>query len=339
MNSIRRYIILVAAALVGTGTYAQSISDFYVETRLGHESEWRSGEVLRDATGFKGQWLNLRLDGQINDRISYSYRQRLNKNSSRTFFDATDWLHIDWKATDDLSLSAGKQVVAIGGYEYDRAPIDLYYCSEFWNNIPCYQLGVSAAYSVTPADQILFQVCNTPFREWVGNNKYAYNLMWYGSHGFWETMWSANMIQSAGDHWMNYIALGNRFNFTDWMHLDIDIMNRALMDDFSVFEDFSLMTEFSVSPRKDLRIFAKYTFDVNDTTDDGYDLLVHDGTFLSMISAGAEYTPAEAPNLKLFVAGFHSWGDNTNKNGTRMGEQTCLEMGVKWRLDILKSLK
>ncbi len=33
-------------------------------------------------------------------------------------------------------VQGGKEVVAIGGFEYDRAPIDLYSCSVFWNNVP-----------------------------------------------------------------------------------------------------------------------------------------------------------------------------------------------------------
>lgn len=56
-------------------------------------------------------------------------RHRLNKkNNDASFFDATDWLYLAYRK-DNWELSAGKQVVAIGGYEYDAAPIDLYFCS------------------------------------------------------------------------------------------------------------------------------------------------------------------------------------------------------------------
>lgn len=336
MNAIVRYISAVSAAFLCAGAMGQSLQDFYVETRLGYESLWKDSHHIADDTGFKGQWLNLRLDGTVTEGLTYSYRQRLNKPSSRTFFDATDWLHLDWKATRGLTLSAGKQVVAIGGYEYDRAPIDLYYCSEFWNNIPCYQLGVSATYDMTPSDALLFQVCNSPFREWIGNGSYAYNLCWYGSHGFWETIWSVNLMENGGSM-MNYLALGNRFHFTDRIRLDVDVMNRAA-GSYRPFSDWSVMSELSVAPSEAARVFVKFTHDSN-RSGHANDRLVLDGTSISMASAGFEYMPAEAPDVKLFAAAFYGWGVNSNPAGTRTDRQLCCQLGLKWRLDILKSLK
>lgn len=337
MKPFFRYILGILSILTCSGAAAQSLSDFYVESRIGAESEWLDSKVNDTNTGFKGQWLNLRLDGEITDGLTFSYRQRLNKNTSRTFFDATDWLHLDWKITDRLTLSGGKQVVAIGGYEYDRAPIDLYYCSEFWNNIPCYQFGVSTTWAVTDSDSALLQVCNSPFREWSDNNKYAFNLMWYGSHGFWETMWSVNMIDLGGNEWMNYISLGNRFNFTDWLHLDIDLMSRTATGQ-TFLTDWSVMSELSASPMAGMRLFTKYTRDRNHS-DVLSDYLVQRGTDISMASAGMEYTPADIPDLKLFAVGSYGWGTNTNLEGTRLDRQFLLEIGAKCRLDILNSLK
>ena len=105
------------------------ITQLFGETRLGfhsQNSEWHAND---DKTGFLGDYLNFRIDGQIVSGLTFSYRQRFNKTTTKNFFDATDWMHLDWKATPKLTLSAGKQVVAIGGYEYDRAPIDVYYSS------------------------------------------------------------------------------------------------------------------------------------------------------------------------------------------------------------------
>jgi len=320
-----------------------SLKDFYVETRFAYESEYLEGTRNNSNSAFKGQWLNLRLDGQITDNLSYSFRHRLNKNTSPTFFDATDWIHLDWKVNEKFTLSGGKQVVAIGGYEYDRAPIDLYYCSEFWNNIPCYQFGVSGAYNVSDNDQLLLQLCNSPFRGWADNDLYAVNLMWYGSHGFWETMWSFNMLQRHTDSWMNYIALGNRFNFTDAIHLDVDLMNRyGISNNESqkgnrfLFDDWSLMTELSVNASDDLRLFGKYTYD-NNSSGTGMDVLVLDGTKLNMVSAGGEWNIN--PRLKAFCVGAYGWGENTNPDGTRLNEQFRLEAGVKFRLDILSGIR
>ena len=121
------------------------VVNLQLETRMDYQREYLDGDAIKPNSGFIGKYLNVILNGTINDRWSYSYRQRLNKaHADATFFDATDWVHLTYKVNDNWSLNGGKQVVGIGGYEYDRAPIDLYFCSEYWNNIPCYQLGVSA---------------------------------------------------------------------------------------------------------------------------------------------------------------------------------------------------
>lgn len=339
-------ILAVAASMLATtiSTFAAngegtSLKDFYIETRLGYESEWNQGVHEKSNSLFKGQWLNIRLDGQITEGLTYSYRQRLNRTSTASFFDATDWIHLDWKATDRLSLSGGKQVVAIGGYEYDRAPIDLYYCSEFWNNIPCYQFGVSATYSVSGNDDLTFQFCNSPFRAWSGNDKYAYNLIWYGQHSFWQTIWSVNMLQME-DEFMNYISLGNRFNFTDSIRLDVDFLNRAGTSGHLFQNDWSAVTELSVSPCEGSRAFLKYAFDRNRSGLDS-DCLIKDGTQINTASAGVEFSPLKQnrPALRLFAVAGYGWGENTNVDGTRRDGQLLVQAGIKWRLEILGVLK
>jgi len=350
MNNLKHLFFAVSVSLLTCGTmvcHAQEAEDaatprltqFSLETRLGYEYDNVDGSVVDNNTGFKGQFLNLRIDGEIVKGLSFSYRQRLNKNTNATFFDATDWLHLDWKATDKLTLSGGKQVVAIGGYEYDKAPIDLYYCSEFWNNIPCYQIGVSAAYNVSAKDQVMLQISNSPFRNWAGNNTYAFNLAWYGNHGVWENIWSTNLMQYGNGKWINYIALGNRFNITDGLHLDVDFMNRAADHQGFLFKDCSVMTELSYQPTESLRCFGKYTYDHNHSGT-GADLLILDGTKINLATAGVEYCPLKnyRNGLRLFAAGGYSWGDNSNTDGTMKDKQLRLEAGVKFKLDVLDAL-
>ena len=141
------------------------VVNLQLETRMDYQREYLDGDAVKSNSGFKGKYLNVILNGNINDHWSYSYRQRLNKaHADQSFFDATDWVHLTYKANDNWSFNAGKQVVGIGGYEYDRAPIDLYFCSEYWNNIPCYQLGVSTTFTTNKGnDSFLAQICESPF--------------------------------------------------------------------------------------------------------------------------------------------------------------------------------
>jgi len=341
----------LSAILLSVSAFSQvRVNDFYFETRLGYEVAADNGEFNHGVSGFHGSWLNMRLDGQITDKLTYSYRQRFTKGTTRNFFDATDWIHLDWQATDWLTIGGGKQVVAIGGYEYDRAPIDLYSCSEFWNNIACYQFGVSASAAATENDTFLLQLCNSPMRGYMGaNNKVAINLMWYGSHGFYETMWSVNAFQNntkeAADlegtsTWMYYLALGNRFNFTDWLRLDVDYMNRMAACQ-TMFKDFSIMAELSAAPCEAVRIHAKYTIDYNDAKVSN-DHLVMLGTQLHGISGGIEYFPVKSARnaVKLFALGGYYLGENGNPAGGEMVPGSLsIQAGVKFRLDILEGIR
>ena len=112
---------------------------FVLQTRMDfdyqhHEDTALCGAAAPNTSSFQGKHLNFILEGDLTPRLSYSYRQRINIaniNFSQTFFQATDWLHLDWHFADRLYLSAGKEVVAIGAWEYDVAPIDMYFFSEF----------------------------------------------------------------------------------------------------------------------------------------------------------------------------------------------------------------
>ncbi|MCF0175828.1 MAG: hypothetical protein HUJ94_03245 [Bacteroidales bacterium] len=333
--------LLLSLVLFSTGAYAQkalSLSKLEFDARMAFNSLVYDGNVIDAGTGFRGQYINFRVDGTLGKAVSYSYRQRLNRSSNSTFFDATDWLYISGKVAPWLTLSGGKQVVAVGGFEYDRAPVDLYYCSEFWNTIPCYQLGLSASMTASKNDSFLLQFCNSPMREVAGNNTYALNLMWYGKHGFWETIWSVNGIECL-DGWIGYVALGNRFNITDWLRLDLDLMDRYTSGT-GFFDDLSIMSELSAAPCPGLRVHAKYTFDMNNAVG-SRDYLVLPGTEVNMVSAGAEYHPLPKmrDNLRLFAIAGYSWGDNTNELGANTDLSLYIQLGVKLRIDLLDSLR
>ena len=312
------------------------INQLHLETRMGFEGDWLKGKTQHDQTGFKGQYLNLRLDGQITKGLTFSYRQRLNKNTDQTFWDATDWLHLDYKPTKHWELSAGKQVVWIGGYEYDRAPIDLYQCSEYWQHIPCYQLGFSGAYIFNPDHKLLIQMTNSPFRAWAGNNTYAFNLIWYGRVGWWESIWSTNMMEYARGKWINYIALGNKFNITDGLHAEVDLVNRASSHQTFFFRDFSVIGELSYAPHESVRTFAKYSFDQN-LTHTNADLLVAQGVKMQMAAMGIEVNPIKKyrEGIRLFASAGYSWGQNPPASAVWHNHEWKMDVGVKWRLDVL----
>jgi hypothetical protein len=336
---MKKHFLSVLLALMTFSVYAQNneLLTIRIEARLDYMQEYVEGNKINNNSGFKGKYLNIRMDGNLAEGLSYSYRQRLNKpNVNATFFDATDWLTLTYKFKN-WSVSAGKQVVAIGGYEYDRAPIDLYFCSEYWNNIACYQMGVSGSYTTTAGkDQILFQFCESPFRKNPSNlsNKemFAYNLMWYGNHGFFSSMYSINFMEYLPGKYINYIALGNRFTFGKFA-LELDIMNRAMSGSDFLFNDYSIMGELSWKPIDRLNVFVRASYDRNKTVTG--DLCVAPGTDLVRAGAGVEFFPLKNyKNLRLHLNCCYTDGDSPSTTVLRP-EQTIVDAGLTWYMNLL----
>lgn len=314
---------------------SQSIATLRVEARLDYQRDWLDGTTIDSNSGFEGKFINLRLDGNITDNLSYSWRHRFNRNTKdANFFDATDWVYLAWN-TGSWTLSGGKQVVAIGGWEYDRAPIDLYGCSVFWNNVPCYQIGASAAYNFSTGDKLMFQFCESPFYTTANRNLYAYNLYWTGSHGIFQPIWSANLLEYRPGHYISYLALGNKFTVDRWS-LELDFMNRAASHQTFFFKDCSVMGELSFRPTGRWKIHGKMTYDVN-KTNSGADLLVLPGTELKMVGGGVEFYPfaKNLGTLRFHANAYYSWGKNANSNDVMQNKSCILDFGVKWDMNLL----
>ncbi|MCM1372381.1 MAG: OprO/OprP family phosphate-selective porin [Bacteroides sp.] len=319
------------------------IRRFSVETRMGWQMQRSAGVTDDNRTGFRGEYINMYLFARLYKGLSFKWRQRLNITNERNFWDSTDYMMMQYEPDRHWRIAAGKQVVAIGGYEYDRPGIDLYYNSEYWNNISCYQLGASVAYTFNSGDCLTLQFCNSPFRKAIGsNNTYGLSLMWNGTHGCWESIWSLNAFQCTGGRWMSYMALGNRFNLMSggrlWM--EVDYVNRASSHQTIMFKDCSVVAELSGRPHPTTRLFAKYTYDTNRSGTDA-DLCVLDGTEIHGISGGVEYEPfRQYPDvLRLYGTAGYDIGTNSNPDGVLKDGLVCVNVGVKLNLDILHGLR
>lgn len=344
---MRKHVCVMLWVCCAATAFAQeekSVS-LKAEARADYQMEKIDGDTEHGNTGFKGKYLNVMLDGRISRSFSYSWRQRLNKqHADQSFWDATDWAYLSYEADEHWSLSAGKQVVGIGGYEYDRAPINLYVCSEFWNNIPCYQFGASVTYRTRSGnDKLMFQVCESPFQSycedniWVGeeeDNLYAYNLMWMGKHGWLSTLYSVNMVEYLPGKYISYIALGHR---VEWgkVALELDWMNRAATHQTFLLKDCSVMGELSYEPDSRWKVFGKVTYDVN-RTQRVADYCVMPGTELTLFGGGVECFPLKGSrDIRFHAVCFYTKGHNGNPGGTRLDKQMNFHVGVTWRMDIL----
>ena len=286
-------------------------------------------------SGFEGKYLMLRADGEIIPGLSYSWRQRLNKmHADRNFFDATDWLYVNYE-TGRWSFEAGKEIVAIGGWEYDRAPMDLFGTSVFWNNIPCYQLGVTTGYAVAPTDRLYVQATQSPFFTPDDRNIYGYSLRWNGEHSFYKSIWSANLFEYTRGHYISYLSLGNRFEFGKWA-IEADVMNRASSGQAYLFKDCSVIGDVAFAPASRWRIHVKMTYDVNHSGTDA-DSMVLDGTQLTMAGGGVEFFPLvkDKTDLRLHATAYYSWGKNTNEADVMQKNTLLANIGLTWNMNFL----
>ena len=332
-----RTILLGVMALCGSMTMAQGDEkvNLRLEARGDFQYENVEGHTVDGTTGFRGKQFNLRLNGNINDSWSYVYRQRMGKpNDNASYFDAVDHINLTY-TTGAWSFTGGKQTVAVGGYEYDRAPIDFYFGSEYWYNMACYQWGVNAKYNFgnESNDALTLQVVQSSFRS-VNPSMLSYNLLWTGSYGWLDILHSVNMLEYQPGKFVNFIALGHQFNMGDFK-LQLDWMNRADVEHFG-FDDFSLMADLSWSASEKLNVFAKATYDVNE--DNVADLCVLPGTEVTRVGAGVEYFPIVGSRDIRFHAGYsYSWGKNTNlTEGILWDNQSFVSVGVTWQMSVLK---
>lgn len=283
---------------------------------------------VKDESGFSGKFLNVILDGNINRHFSYHLRHRINKqNLTQDFFEATDWAYLKYKVNESWEFLAGKYVVGIGGFEYDAAPIDVYYYSTGGGNMPaCYEFGIGGKYTTKNGKNSIFlQITNSPFtsKSYRFEGLYAYNLMWYGNYGVFNSIYSVNMLEYAPSKFINYIALGNQFNFgpVSWY---VDYLNRyALRGSF--FGDFSVISRLTYSIKDRVNVFVKGGFDYNcvqaaDTPEEGrWDSVVVPGTKHGFYGAGVEFFPMRGSKDVRIHAVWNSSSDNFNAHNVSIG--------------------
>ena len=318
---------LVAAALPGTAQ--EKVDKLFFDMRTSFHQELTEGGY---SSQLVGEYLNFHILGHLSPTVDYRVRQRLNKKvfDERNMFNATDMLYINWQATPRWSFLFGKHAVLIGGYEYDAAPIDVYFYSKFCNNIyQAFTFGASATYTCAPGQSVVAQVCNSPLS--LGfQNIYAYNLAWCGQFApWWKTIWSVNFVEDSRKQMVNYIALGNHIQSGDIL-FDLDLMNRAgLKQQRFLFSDISVISKFIWSVGA-WNLCAKAGYERNDAQNvdasgHAYDLVIEPGTRYLYGGCGLEWFPLGREKLRLHAVYYRD---------SEMHRNNC-ELGVTWRVNVI----
>ena len=318
-----------------------------LSTRVDYQREYLEKHAVDNNCGFKGKYLMMTINGNITDKFSYTYRQRLNEiHNNKNFFDGTDKMFLTYKFTPKWEITAGKMGMFFGSWEYDRNPLYMYHYSEWPNHLACYKFGAYVTFNPTPNDHIYAQFTESPFNNMNGNkDMYAYHLAWYGSHDWFKTIYSANVLEYNPGKFIYYLCLGHRLEF-GMVNVELDFMTRSttkdsyLFKDDSFFRDCSLIGEVAVAPTEHWNIFAKGSYTVNRTKSPG-DYCVLPGTELTQVSAGCEFFPLKNGNkdIRLHAMYGYNFGTNTNPNAVMKDDQHMMSVGLQWNMDLVDLVK
>ena len=207
---------------------------------------------------FKMRQLRIEAKGNINNWLSYRYRQRLNRsNDSSGNIDnlptSIDIAGIGVRLGKGFSIFAGKQCAAYGGIEFDLNPIEIYEYSDMIENMSNFMTGLNIGYDINSNHQLNLQILdsrNGSFSKTYGVETedgelptiesgklpLVYTLNWNGNfNDVFKTRWSASVMNEAKDRNMYYYAFGNELNlnkfnmFLDFMYSRESIDRKGIM--------------------------------------------------------------------------------------------------------------
>ena len=290
------------------------------------------------ASNFNGRYLMLMLDGNISSKFSYSLRYRMihpsHENSWRGVFNATDWAQLTYRPTKNWEITAGKMLVFYGSYEFDKNPLDVYMWSGWGGRVGCFQFGVLGKYITDDGrNNILFQINNSPFADPLSlGAMYSYTVQWNGNFGVFNALYSDNLIEYQPGRFINYISLGNQFNFGP-ATIEIDYMNRYGARGTKFFDDFSLIGRVKYDVCSQLTIFAKGGLDYNMAQEVGatdvIDMLILPGERNVYYGAGFEFFPIkDSKNVRIHAF----WQSGSNNLDEQSWNNHNVGIGFKWRL-------
>ena len=205
---------------------------------------------------FNMRQLRIEAKGNVNEWLSYRWRQRLNRpNNGGDNIDnlptSIDIAGIGVKLGDKFSIFAGKQCAAYGGFEFDANPIEIYEYSDMIEHMSNFMTGINIGYDFMEGQQLNFQVLNSlngdfysmygefnPEMGIFGEGVVAtpsklplvYTLNWNGNFAnIYKTRWSASIMSQAEGKNLYYFALGNELTLGKFnMYFDVMYSNDAI---------------------------------------------------------------------------------------------------------------
>jgi len=188
-----------------------------------------------DQSRFKTEQFRLEIRGQVHEKVYFRFRDRYTRAQTSESIDnlsrSVDLAFLRFDLTKEFSITLGKMCADWGAWEFDWNPIDIYEYSDIVEYADNFLTGVGFTFTPSNKNQFTFQVLDSrtkSFNELYGEQPnfseskapLAFVSNWRGSlfDGKVKTIWSYSLFNEAQDANgkganMNYIALGNEFNF------------------------------------------------------------------------------------------------------------------------------
>ena len=280
-------------------------------------------------TKFQARQLRLEVRGDLNERIFYRFRHRLNKPNAAASLDnlakATDLLYAGFRLNEKWSATVGKMCQAWGGYEFDLNPMNIYEYSDFLN-IDNFMLGAMITYAPNPNHEFNLQITdvrNSNFADLYAtatatatikesNTPLAYIFNWNGNlfDSVIQTRWGAGLQSEADGYTNTLVMLGTKLNLPkfqvslDYMMANdqLDRLNYTPLSNNgsatpvkdAKYNSFVLKAEYQPAP--EWNIFAQGLYETANSS-------LANNEFKGIgYFAGVEYLPFKEQDLRFFLA-------------------------------------
>lgn len=273
-----------------------------LDSRVDLQTEFNDGKV--DESGFRGQTFRIWFAGEIIPGIRYRVRHRLNKPQTPLIRDnyssATDQAWLAFDIGKKWTITAGKQAMQLGTFEYDYNGADIYLSTMVNGDIDLYKTGVNVAYKFS--NQVVnLQVVNSDTPQFASekykNKAFSINVLWEGDlfDKMLKTRWGYGAFQHEETKFYNWLTLGTQLNIKNFTtELDYFLGSRN-MDYGSIVDDPDLGLRYVRDQSAALNFkynFGKWRPSIKGTWNQRHDKGFDSNAYESMgIQAAIEFYP------------------------------------------------
>ncbi|MFV0329410.1 MAG: porin [Dysgonomonas sp.] len=356
---MKKLYIMLGALFLSLGAFAQhkesqnildkllwddKMLNIMLDTRVDFQTTFNNGDL--DEATFRGQTVKIWLVGEIIPGIRYRVRHRLNKPQAplrEGYSAATDQAWLAFDLGTKWTITAGKQSVQFGTFEYDYNPADIYQPTMAFDDLDAYKTGVNFAYKFLGQTMNL-QVVNSDAPQFASddykNKALAINVLWEGNlfKDVLKTRWGYGVFQHSKTKFYHWLTAGTQLNVGKFTtELDYYFGNRN-MDYSSLVEDVDLGIRYvrdqsvSLNFKYDFgkcKPFIKGTW--NQRHDKEFDSNAYESMGIQAVMEFYPFTNSLAKDLRFHAMYAYS---NTNFEGEFAGlhnkDTHSLLVGTRW---------